>query len=80
MDEKKYLTLEGLQKYHNKLIEYIEARFGDLTELAAEATVDLETGKITYIRPQQENQEDKYYYPIPFSLFEEEEEEEKQND
>ena len=76
---KKYLTFEGLCLYHNKLIEYMEARFGDLTNEIAEATVDLETGKIIYTKPQQEEQVDKYYYPIPFSLFEEEEEEEGEN-
>ena len=80
MDKKKYLTFEGLCQYHNRLMKYMEERFGDLTNEMAEATVDLETGKIFYTKPQQEEQVDKYYYPIPFSLFGEEEKEENKHD
>ena len=69
-DNKKYLTLNGLEAYHRKLMEYIDSRFGDLSN--AEATVDLDTGKIT----KEEEKEDKYYYPIPYSLFEEEDKDE----
>lgn len=73
-DNKKFLTLDGLQAYHKKIMEYIDSRFGDLS--TAEATVDLDTGKITYIFPKEEEKEDKYYYPIPYSLFEEEDKDE----
>jgi hypothetical protein len=71
MGSRAVLTLEALEHYDKKIKDYIDMRLFEVLGDKAEATVDLETGRMVYVLPRNEK-EDKYYYPIPYSLFEEE--------